>query len=346
MPRTSYIIKREKKLVEKSSVADLPEYAGLVDVLSKYDVVNDKVLENDSTIDEPTLFTIKNTWPAIVTNAASEWQFFNFREKNSRCMLDSKKIKTEYYIKNQVNEKQLVVGSECVKHFGFENGVAQGVTSKSFIAQQQREQRKINRRENLKKLYGNVERRVDDYYTQISDSPVLFNSLIFQTATQKIDRMKQYIDNYIDSKENDATIYPQLQQDVQGYFDAVILPWASQRESELFACALEDVKHLEANGHVEVIEQLRDSDGLIDVDTVGYLYHLGFVGKHLKTFQERLAQHFRVISLTSSGLSIALESDFLAGIDYRVPFKSFLNLFGGVLFGRPSTLNFQDYYPS
>ena len=78
MNRKAYIIKREKKLVEKSSVTSLPEYRGLIAVSAKY--------------------TIVNTWGAIVRNAVGEWQFNKSREQSSKCMLDKVDIKTEYYI--------------------------------------------------------------------------------------------------------------------------------------------------------------------------------------------------------------------------------------------------------
>ena len=345
MPRISYIIKREKKLVEKSSIADLPEYAGLVAVLGRYDIVNAKVLEDDSSIDEQTRYTIIHTWSAIVLNASTEWQFYNFVEKKSKCMLDNMDIKTEYYIKNQINGNQLAVGSECIKHFGFENGFSEGITSKSFIAKQQREQRRINRREGITKLYGNIDRQIDAYYSQIYDSHVTLNSEILHTAKQKIDTLKTYYENYVDSKESDATIYPKLKQDIDDYLDSVVSPWVKQQESELFACTLEDVKHLEANGHVDIVAQIRDNDGLIDAETVVYLYHANFIKKHLQTFKEKLAPCFRVLNLTASGLSVGFESDAIVGIDYSVPLKSFLEMFGGVLFGKPVALTFRDYYP-
>ena len=345
MPRSSYIIKREKKLVEKSSIADRPEYTGLVAVLNKYDIVNDKVLENDDTIDEQTRFTIKNTWDALVVNAVGEWQFYNHAEKKSKCMLDNADIHTEYYIKNQINGNQLVVGSECIKHFGFENGFIDGVSSKSFVAQQQREQRKIKRREDMMKLYGNIERQIGNYFSQIADYPVALNSQMLQTANIKINALKTYYDNYINGKENDAALYPGLKQDIDQYLNGAVSPWVKRQESELFACTLEDIRHLEAGGHADIIKQIRDNNGLIDEDTVKYIYHAAFIKKHLQTFKDKLSAYFRVINQVPSGLSVGFECDAIVGIDYIISPHNFLEMFGGILFGKPVTMKFKEYYP-
>ncbi len=344
MPRTSYIIKREKKLVEKSSIADLPEYSGLVDVLSRYDIVNDKVLEMDAAIDEPTKYTIKNTWAAIVVNAADEWQFYNFADKKSKCMLDNKDIKTEYYIKNKVNGNQLTVGSECVKHFGFENGLDSGVTSKSYIAQQQREQRRIRRREDITKLYGNIDRQLNDYYSQLTDCPVLLNTELFHTAKKKIDVIKQFYDDFVDSKERDATLFPALKQDIDVYLNDVVKLWVDNQKDKLFSCTLDDARFLVAENHLDIVTRIRDNDGLLDEETVVYVSHAKFINKHLKTFRHALSPYFRVIHLTPSGLHIAFESDNLAGIDYNISPKNFLEMFSGVLFDKPVVKRFSDYY--
>lgn len=272
---------------------------------------------------------IDGTLDALLTQAANEWQalsrVIDLGGNRKRCTLCNTKIRYECYIKNSFSSEEVIVGSECVKSFGF---IVQG---NKTITELVRDAKRLRRRQILDGEFDGMHERLVDLNRHLSSYPVLIPERLEQPYTKTGEQLRRLYNAYLDGEVKEGEAIPQLRShweelrkeitDIGSYVESV--------QSHPFAPTRRIVKVLTDSGDIIAINMLKQ-DELIRPRTLHRINESKFIQSLIPLWNDILVD----INITLDGI---LETKVaylfrISSVQLGIPHKELCLMFGPMIF--------------
>ncbi|MFW6016153.1 MAG: hypothetical protein ACOCRK_06915 [bacterium] len=256
---------RERTLLMNSKIIE--DYDKLKRVIE--DKPNIKISELKD-LDLQMQIFFKNIYYKVLRQAASEWVsnqahpvdvIFEDEEK-IQCELCHQPIKNVCYIVNKINDKELIVGSECVKSFEMNLGKSVDKLLEEML--------KTKRLTMLNKSCNNIEDIISNWEDKLEDFAILIPEHLERPYLELGEQIEKYYKEFIEKKNNKK--YEHIINNIKKLFEkrstliTNMEKYANKYRDDKHIVTRKMVKWLERNKDYKVIKWIKNN-GKIDIRT-------------------------------------------------------------------------------
>lgn len=296
------ITKEEMILIKYSEASkDTDLYGNLYESLQPYDRLSEFELDRLA-LDRKAETVIRYNRNRLIEALKAEWSALPYSDEAAgdvHCSLCGRKNKYMFYIQNQKNDKEINVGSECIKKF-------HGIDNIENIRRSHQEKLRL-RNENRRRIdFDAIDLEdiyfLSDYEAWTRNFPIIFTYGLYMRSKNHLLAIHSLKTRYIKTGGN-------LEQVKTEFFDLKAKLSAVKEEAEQYldrvrehplVCKRFLADFLETK-HPAAWMEIMKNGGIMSEETLCYAYHPDFLKEHIHTIKSCLAadavQIFRIKEL-------------------------------------------------
>lgn len=326
---------RERELLLKSKVIE--DYPNLLNYLE----TTPNLKESDyNMLSENMRLFFRSIYPNVLSQAIKEWvpdpehpvDELDEAEK-IHCQICNHKIKYICHILNLLNKNRLVIGTECVKHFGIDK---EANLKKLF-----EQMRKLKKLERLNELVPEISEELDHWNQELSKYPLLIPSTLENPYILLGKEIKILYEDFLNnkySKEEELRISKQMSDilDKQNNMLQQMKAYCKFNENNILIPTRSMVNSLIRSNTNQVIDWLKE-DGRITERTLYKIENEELIGRFLpivtNTLDRNNIKNFR-LGVTNNGSRLMYNYNLVTNdsIILSCPHKDFVLEFGEIFF--------------
>lgn len=227
----------------------------------------------------------KNT---LIGNTTKEWRattdIIDNSKRNARCQLcNAPKLRYECHIRNIKNNKELLVGSECVNKFKIDGYIEQEKQLKDI----KKGQKIVQRRNQFYIHFPNYEEFISDAEKSFSTLPILLSFDLYSDLQNVIKRMRVITTMYINEgkkpykSEYDSFELFQLAINQYNKLKIKSDEYVSANISKKFICKRMEIDWLVSQNKLNLLEKISRNKGIYTLSTLQGIYSISFVQQYI-----------------------------------------------------------------
>lgn len=302
-------------------------------------------LENNNTVTfydlkrYPYLENLTSYLDELLKSSSSEWfpapttPVFDFgpeyRKAKIVCDLCGHKyLKLQYRIYNRILEKNMVIGSECIKEFG-------GNLENSFGSNIKDIQRAANRLF-LEKEFPGIRKYIENKNVIHSYGMVVPKFLVVQWK-QLRENLRKSHSNYVSGKEKNLHLLNSLWEEKQ-LLEKDILKFIQDNKDQPFAVTGDLQKWLLKYQSEDFMNELQENNGFINLDNIHKVHEPQFMLNALQKASDELKNYginVRQVSPNTKRVDLEFQKNKKTLIGY-LPYFILMKDIAGILFASPT----------
>lgn len=318
-------------LKNSEEVKNTEIYGNLYESLTPYTTLSPNDLKQDIVFDDKARMTLTHNAKTMMDHIQEEWYAIissYTATEEVHCQLCGAKNKYVCYIKNRRNDKELHVGTECVKNYKDINGT-NIVLSK--IRSSQRDTRKDARRSDFDVALGDNIGFIKISEEKIDTFPILLLYTLYNNLKKAIYNCNRIRTSYISSGGDLEECIAKFNQKKEE-FDKLYQKAEShylQYKNKPLVCTRQIADWLKSNNPT-IIDTIRKSNGLLNETTLQYVYEPNFISQNLPLFAQCLKnKDVSFININGGVIRFKIKNDrFVQPIYFTMPIKSFMKNIG------------------
>ena len=330
-PNQMVISRKRATLLLHSQIVG--RYPWLRDILERDGCLRGKVLE---TLTKEQRRIIDVSLEAMITRASDEWVSLSrveIAEGKTQCTLCGKKgIKWKCFIRNKISDEEMLVGSECVKHFGFRRD------GEKTLDQLIKDAERLWRLQLLGEEFDGVIERLEGSSSFLDSQPIVIPSRLARPYLSTARELRYSLDKFLDGKVRRG--------DEELHKESMLRSWNNfrRRIDEIerhvkefsghpFAPTRAIAQSLIRSGNWNVIEMLRENE-LITALTLHRISERGFLRSLIPRWNiifESTGAVFHEVHDTRPDYEFEFRSH--RGIRFVVPHSKLSMAYGTMIFG-------------
>lgn len=325
--------KTDLVLIKKSEETKNTEiYGNMHECLKIYDTLSRNQLKQDIAFDDKARLSLLHDIKGMLNHVKEEWyakSSFEVTDKEMHCQLCGRKNVYICYIKNRINGEELHVGSECVKKYKDINDAGVVISKVNLY---QRDKKKESRRIEFDVALGEY---ID--FTKISDNkiehfPMLLPYKLYDDLKKIIITCNRIRTSYISAGGNlnecidkfnlKREEFNKIYEKAKSYYE--------KNKNNSLLCTREIADWLLKNDYKTVIMNIQKANGILNEDTLKFVYEPNFIRKNLSIFENCLKQkdvHF--LGLEGGVIRFKIQNNrFRNSIVFTMAIKDFMKRIG------------------
>lgn len=310
------------------------------EVLKDYPAARKFIMDNPNVKDDDLKYLpvdlrrfFQTLYNKVLKQASQEWQadsedaiYILDDNEKMKCQLCNHDIKNVCEISNRLNGKKLVVGTECVKHFG--------MNSDFSIEETLEQKRKIKKLEYLFKYLPNIEKDIDNWYNKLEKYPIMIIDELEMPYIKLGERLKKIYNDYLNDKNNNK--YIEQMKNLYDECDKIIKKintYVNENSDKEFIATRQIEKWLIINDKHDIISHIKKT-GVIDWKAAIQIEEPNFINYIIKKFNNYFkSQNIKLKILKFiQGKGLVIEVYYKYKIHVLVSYNEFMMFYGGVLF--------------
>lgn len=306
-------------------------YGNLYESLMPYTTLSPNDLKQDIVFDDKARMTLTHNVKTMMDRIQGEWYAITSSHtatEEVHCQLCGAKNKYVCYIKNRINDKELHVGSECVKNYKDIND-ANIILSK--IRATQRDTKKDARKSDFDVALGD---NID--FTKISEQkldtfPILLPYTLHNNLRKTIYDCNRIRTSYISSGgelQECIAKFNQKKEEFEKLYQKAEEHYLQYKNKPLI-CTRQITDWLK-NNNPTIIDTIRKSNGLLNETTLQFVYEPGFIKQNLPLFAQCIKnKDVNFISVNGNVIKFKVKNErFIQPIYFTMTIKGFMKNIG------------------
>ena len=325
--------KRDLVLLKRSEEAkNIEIYGNMYECFKTYNTLSAAQLKEDIAFDDKARMILNHDTKMMMDRIKNEWHAkssFEIADNEVHCQLCSRKTVYICYIENSITGEELHVGSECVKHYKDIKG-AGSVISK--VSSYRRDVKKDARQTEFDVALGENIDFCKNANNKIEQFPMVLPYKLHSDLKSVIamcNRIRTvYISSGGDLSESINKFNLKMNEFCELYERAENC-YAKNRRNPLL-CTRKIADWLLKNGYKYVIENIQKANGILNEETLQFIYEPEFIKRNIFVFEKCLKQK-DVTFLGTKGTVIRfkIQNDrFKQPIFFTMPIKDFMKKIG------------------
>ncbi|EMS74059.1 hypothetical protein [Ruminiclostridium cellobioparum] len=336
----------DRQIVLNSEV--VKQYPVVEQILTKYDKIYKSDFEDTEDFNKQTQTFFEYTFNELVKLASNEWYASNrmnempsSKDEWPTCSLCNTKNKLVYYIVNKNNKKELNVGSECIYKFpslGFNHRQLSQIKNDRI-----KKFKRIERINKINSLFPGIENRLSQWKIDYEEIPLILPFDINEGLKLAIKEGFTLYDSYIEGKSKDSEL-EHLNNIIMKYdeYEQKSKLFVETHINSNFACDSKVRNWLIDNNKLRVLVAIMKNNGLINENTIKYIYEENFIKNRLVVLKEAVDKlQIKFIEFRDSNIFFSYKNQD-DRIEYilRCDIKDFMLNFGEVFINSSYSIDF------
>lgn len=332
---TRLIITQQEMVLVKNSMEarNIEFYGNLYECLEAYSKLTKQDLDKNLVFDKRARTVLINAQNKreMMDKINKEWYSINnydITDTEMYCELCGRKNIIICYIKNRLNEKELHVGSECVKNFTAIDGIQKQLktlSTKKKDCDRQKRKLEFEEREGEDFKFAQIaEEKFKNFeimlpfklYNEVKDTLYQIN-LAKTTYIKSGGNLDEVWETYLLLKEKIGQLFIQADNHCKKY-----------QHSEL-ACEKETADWLIHNNRI-IWEKVSKNDGLFNSETLKHIYQENYVQKKMHIFRRHLRdKDIKILKTNGANIRFRIKNErYIYPVEFQVSIKVFMKNIG------------------
>lgn len=328
------ITQQEMVLIKNSMEARNTEvYGNLYECLGGYSKLTKRDLDKNLIFDKrarAVLVNVKNK-KEMMDNINKEWHSisnYDITDTEMYCELCGRKNIVICYIRNRLNDKELHVGSECVKNFTAIDGIQKQLKTVSAKKKDyDRQKRKLEFEEREGEDFGFSQSAEEKF----KSFEIMLPFKLYTELKEMLYQINLAKTTYVNSGGNLDEVWEKyllLKEKINQLFVLADSHCEKYRTFEL-VCEKEASDWLLNNNRI-VWEKVSKNNGMFNLETLKYMYQENYVQKKMHIFKRHLKDRdIKILKTNGANIRFKLKSDrYIYPVEFQMPLKIFMKNIG------------------
>lgn len=337
---TKSILSRDEisLLINSEEPKDNKLYGNLYDILLK--IQNLKAINLESLIELKLnsigIAALTYNKQSLLENVKGEWYVENHSaedpDKKVKCGLCNTPNRYLFYIRNRINNKQLNVGSSCIKNFP---GIEGYTEYKYQLNQTVKTQKEIARRIEFHKVFPNCTEIIESSSNYFNSLPILLPFELYFSLNDTVKYLRLIYTKYIKygktPTETMRTSFELFTETIEIYNNLKIEAdkFIEENINKKFICKRPEINWILQNKKYSLLKKIAHNNGMYCIETIGQIISIDFIKTNFYSIQNALkAKDIKLTIPQNSQSNFQFWLRYGNNLSYNINLKQFMKSIG------------------
>lgn len=250
---------------------------------------------------------------SLMSSTVKEWSatttIIENQKRELKCELCNTKIKYLFYIHNRKNNKELRVGSECIKKFPDMEGYTEQCKQLKAI---HKEHKVVARRNQFYNEFPNAEDIIFEAQKYFSELPILLPIKLYKDLNSVIERLNSIYIKYVNEgkkpfkSECDSFTLFQLAINQYNKYKEQADSFVNKNINNPLICKRREINWLLKNNKKLLLERIAENNGFYTVNTLKFICSYEFIQDNIRLFvSKNQSINFQFKKMNDNGFIIS-----------------------------------------